>query len=61
MGNPESRAALLRISSIVEEQESLLGMSPHLLAAAKSAVRLQVYHGITASSGHLLFHLSALA
>ncbi|WP_232101746.1 hypothetical protein [Paenibacillus sp. URB8-2] len=34
-GNPESRAALLRISSIVEEQESLLGMSPHLLAAAK--------------------------
>ncbi|QWU17488.1 class I SAM-dependent methyltransferase [Paenibacillus sophorae] len=37
-GNPESRAALLRISSIVEEQKSLLGMSPHLLAAAKKRI-----------------------
>ncbi|MFC3748414.1 class I SAM-dependent methyltransferase [Paenibacillus sp. GCM10012306] len=33
--NEHSRAELLKICSLVEEQESLLGMSPHMLAVAK--------------------------
>ena len=30
-----SREALMQISSLVKEQESLLGMSPHMLAIAR--------------------------
>lgn len=33
--NKQSREALLKISSLVEDQESLLGMSPHMLAVAR--------------------------
>ncbi|WP_054939330.1 class I SAM-dependent methyltransferase [Paenibacillus ihuae] len=33
--DPGSREALMQISSLVEEQESLLGMSPHMLAIAR--------------------------
>ncbi|ULO06374.1 class I SAM-dependent methyltransferase [Paenibacillus sp. 19GGS1-52] len=36
--NKQSREALLKISSLVEDQESLLGMSPHMLAVARKKI-----------------------
>lgn len=39
---PKSKQKLLQICSLVEEQESLLGMSPHILAVAKKSENIVI-------------------